>query len=161
MPGMITNQDDQYALDIVKTICTEVVLFYQGLQERDRALTIQKELGYNSKTRRLACFRLYSPRIQWFFSAVDAAFASKRDRLTVHKVIQQHPNWLPLLHSFPFSKMCDQRIKVVLPAIRAENWYGSPPVFLILMHHRIRPFLVSCPHLQHRNEFRCCVMRHS
>jgi hypothetical protein len=45
MPETITNQDAQYAFDIVKTICTEVGPGLPGSpQERERAAVIKKEL---------------------------------------------------------------------------------------------------------------------
>jgi hypothetical protein len=45
MPGIITNNDAQYAYDIVKTICTEVGPGLPGTpQERERAGIIKKEL---------------------------------------------------------------------------------------------------------------------
>jgi hypothetical protein len=45
MPEIITNQDAQYAFDIVKTICTEVGPGLPGSpQERERAAILKKEL---------------------------------------------------------------------------------------------------------------------
>ena len=45
MPEIITNNDAQYAYDIVKTICTEVGPGLPGSsQERERAAMIQGEL---------------------------------------------------------------------------------------------------------------------
>ena len=45
MPEMITNQDAQYAFELVKTICTEVGPGLPGSsQERERAEIIIKEL---------------------------------------------------------------------------------------------------------------------
>ncbi len=46
MPAIITSQDAQYAMDIVKTICAQVGPGLPGTsQERERAAMIQKELG--------------------------------------------------------------------------------------------------------------------
>ena len=45
MPGLITNNDAHYAIDMVKAICTQVGPGLPGsTQERERAAIIKKEL---------------------------------------------------------------------------------------------------------------------